>query len=132
MLFNQISVCGFESHCSHFNLRYRASLDEGVLWHTANYSAHIHYKHVCDMIKTQSRQLTHLFPMHSISTPWKYQQIGQVDTLSVDALLTKKVAKQAGNLLTFSLKRSLSYRNQSIDFRCKSMDWFLYDRDLCH
>ena len=25
---------------------------------------------------------------------------------------------------------SLSYRNQSIDLFCKSMDWFLYDRDL--
>ena len=28
--------------------------------------------------------------------------------------------------------RSLSYRNQSIDLICKSMDWFLYDRDLRH
>ena len=26
--------------------------------------------------------------------------------------------------------RSLSYRNQSIDLLCKSMDWFLYDRNL--
>ena len=26
----------------------------------------------------------------------------------------------------------LSYRNQSIDLLCKSMDWFLYDMDLCH
>ena len=23
-----------------------------------------------------------------------------------------------------------SYRNQSIDLLCESMDWFLYDRDL--
>ena len=34
--------------------------------------------------------------------------------------------------LTLSWRRSLSYRNQSIDLLCKSMDWFLYDRDLCH
>ena len=27
---------------------------------------------------------------------------------------------------------SLSYKNQSIDLLRKSMDWFLYDRDLCH
>ena len=27
---------------------------------------------------------------------------------------------------------SLSYRNQSIDLLCKSMEWFLYDRDICH
>ena len=26
----------------------------------------------------------------------------------------------------------LSYRNQSINVLCKSMDWFLYDRDLRH
>ena len=33
---------------------------------------------------------------------------------------------------TLSLWMSLSFRNQSIDFLCKSMDWFLYDRDLRH
>ena len=26
----------------------------------------------------------------------------------------------------------LSYRNQSIDFLCKSMGWFLYDNSLRH
>ena len=26
----------------------------------------------------------------------------------------------------------LSYKNLSIDLLCKSMDWFRYDRDLCH
>ena len=35
-------------------------------------------------------------------------------------------------LLTLSWRRSLSYRNQSIDLLYKSMDWFPYDRDLCH
>ena len=34
--------------------------------------------------------------------------------------------------LTFSWRRSLSYRNQSIDLLCKSMEWFLYDRYLRH
>ena len=32
--------------------------------------------------------------------------------------------------LTLSWRRSLSYRNQSIDLLCKSIEWFLYDRDL--
>ena len=38
------------------------------------------------------------------------------------------------NLLGLSLssRRSLSYRNQSIDLQSKSMDWFLCDRDLLH
>ena len=30
------------------------------------------------------------------------------------------------------IRRSLSYRNQPIDLLCKSMEWFLYDRDLRH
>ena len=34
--------------------------------------------------------------------------------------------------LTLSWRRSLSYKNQSIDLQRKSMDWFLYDRDLRH
>ena len=33
--------------------------------------------------------------------------------------------------LTLTL-RSLSYRNLTIDFQGKSVDWFLYIRDLCH
>ena len=34
--------------------------------------------------------------------------------------------------LTLSWRRSLPYGNQSIDLHSKSMDWFLYDQDLCH
>ena len=34
--------------------------------------------------------------------------------------------------LTFSWRRPLSYRNQSIDLLCKSMDCFLYDNGLRH
>ena len=34
--------------------------------------------------------------------------------------------------LTLSWRRPLSYRNQSIDLQSKSMDWFLYDKDLRH
>ena len=33
---------------------------------------------------------------------------------------------------TLSWRRPLSYRNQSIDLRSKSMDWFLYDNGLRH
>ena len=36
------------------------------------------------------------------------------------------------NQLTLSWRRSLSYRNQPIDFLNKSMDWLLYDRELRH
>ena len=36
------------------------------------------------------------------------------------------------NALTLSWRKQLSYRNQSIDLLCKSMDWFLYDNGLRH
>ena len=39
---------------------------------------------------------------------------------------------QTASYLTLSWWRSLSYRIQSIDSQSKSMDWFLYDRDLHH
>ena len=32
----------------------------------------------------------------------------------------------------FSWQKSLSYKNQSIDLHYKLMDWFLYDKDICH
>ena len=34
--------------------------------------------------------------------------------------------------LTLSQRRSISYRNQSIDLQSKSIDWFLYDIGLRH
>ena len=40
--------------------------------------------------------------------------------------------KQCVKALAVSRQRFLSYRNQSIDSLCKSIDWFLYDRDLRH
>ena len=35
-------------------------------------------------------------------------------------------------LLTLKWRRSLSYRNQSIDLQSRSKDWFLYDNSLRH
>ena len=37
---------------------------------------------------------------------------------------------QMNLFLTLSRRRPLSYRNQSINLLCKSMDWFLYDNGL--
>ena len=34
------------------------------------------------------------------------------------------------NYLTLQGPMSLSYRNQSTDLRGKSIDWFLYERDI--
>ena len=42
------------------------------------------------------------------------------------------VVSPAWLCLTLSWRRPFSYRNQSIDLLCKSMDWFLYDNSLRH
>ena len=49
------------------------------------------------------------------------------NNLEKSQILTRKIFH-----LTLSWRRSRSYRNQSIDMQNKSMDWFLYNRDLCH
>ena len=43
-----------------------------------------------------------------------------------------KLQNVAVSGLTLTLLRSQSYRIQSIDLLCKSVDWFPYDRDLLH
>ena len=41
-------------------------------------------------------------------------------------------SSRAKSFLTLSWQSPLSYRNQFVDWRSKSMDWFLYDNGLCH
>ena len=46
----------------------------------------------------------------------------------------KKMRMQMEETVSINIPwcRSLSYKNQSTEWLHKSMDWFLYDRDLCH
>ena len=37
-----LSGCGFESSCSHLNLRFRNCFEQGVPWHSGNYRMWIH------------------------------------------------------------------------------------------
>ena len=55
-----------------------------------------------------------------------FQKIRTLSLIRVLMVLTKK------RYLTLSWRRSLSYRNQSIDLRSESMDWFLYGNGLRH
>ena len=41
-------------------------------------------------------------------------------------------SKLTTSLLTLLWQKAISYRNQSIDLIYKSMEWFLYDRDIRH
>ena len=56
-----------------------------------------------------------------MDVPWKYWQV----RYDFEAAVDKKG-------FTLLWKRSLSYRNQSIDLFCISVDWFHYNSDLRH
>ena len=43
-----------------------------------------------------------------------------------------QLSSSSFNYLTPLWRKPLPYRNQSIDLLCKSMDWFLYGKGLCH
>ena len=45
MFVYKLSGCGFESHCSHLNLRYCTCFNQGVPWHSGNNRTWIH----CEM-----------------------------------------------------------------------------------
>ena len=53
-------------------------------------------------------------------------------TLFFDVFKGNKMGASVWNALNLSWRRPLLSRNQSIDLLCKSIDWFLYDRDLRH
>ena len=60
----------------------------------------------------------------------KWYQIAQRITFRILSNIYDRAYLQ--KQLTLSRQRSLSYRNQSIVFHCKSTDWFLYYRGLRH
>ena len=51
---------------------------------------------------------------------------------TTSSLRINLVLSKVNLVLTLSRRRCLSYRNQSIDLKSKSMNWFLYDRDFRH
>ena len=56
----------------------------------------------------------------------------QIFSSSIPKLIKKNYNPRNTSTLTLSWRRPLSYRNQSIDLRSKSIDWFLYDNGLRH
>ena len=56
-----------------------------------------------------------------------------VQGISIHGLI-QNYSKEYGKkwCLALSWRRSFPYWNQSIDFHCKSIDWFLYNRNLRH
>ena len=100
--------------------------------------------------------LTHLFPMHPFSTPWKHQKSIQFSVfrgqrkgaLGINVLISDKFDQNLVNQHLYK-KKKLPFEKNLIrstrffpeftfnsfmreDLLCKSMYWFLYDRDHRH
>ena len=71
-------------------------------------------------------QMTSFWLNHLIKTTFKVQCFCIVSERIEFHILIKY------SHLTFSWQMSISYRNQSIDLQSKSMDCFLYNRDIRH
>ena len=70
------------------------------------------------MFRGVFRALTNIYDRVYYENSWRL--------LVVNYFCNKKCMKRS---LTLSWRRSLSCRNQSAYLLCKSLDWFLYDRD---
>ena len=66
----------------------------------------------------------------AIETIWR-DESGTGNKNKLEGVVQKLLVFFEENL-TVSFRRPISCRNQSIDLRSKSMDWFLYDVDLRH
>ena len=69
----------------------------------------------------------------------EYQTCSRLSTLDksivffrVSGALKNQFHQYSQYSLTLSWRRSQSYKNQFINLLCKSPDWFLYVRELCH
>ena len=87
------------------------------------------------LLANHCAKLIHLLHHHIYVCLWGVHS-GREALLLTDASISKVfLLRQCAKfkyLLTLSWQRPLSYRNQSIDLLCKSMDWFLYDNGLRH
>ena len=71
--------------------------------------------------------------MKTFIARWNGQRLKYLQLPDHNGKLAKSSDKHIDIMgLILSCRRPLSYRNQSIDLLCKSMDWFLYDRTLRH
>ena len=84
-------------------------------------------ENICIWPATQIRIFTHVGDTWCV--PGVYNYFLCILVVSVPLKLSNHL-KDNANPLALSWRSSLLYRNQSIDLLCKSMDWFLYDRDL--
>ena len=71
----------------------------------------------------------------STNLPWTRNiwKVWLIHVLLQEEFFRFEITRQFDNsVLTLSWRRPLSYRNQSIDLLCRSMDWFLYDNGPHH
>ena len=69
----KLSGSGFESSCSHLNFRFRARFEQGVPWHSGNYSVWIHSEMFMWYDKNIQVFLVHLSNFGAKTFFWKIQ-----------------------------------------------------------
>ena len=98
----ELSGCGFESRCSHFNFRYRACFEQGVPWYSGKFSVWIHSKmstwHDNDI---QSWMLSSNFQLSTtpISFWWDHAAMFLLNVLLFRLTKIQAIIKKNGKLL---------------------------------
>ena len=82
----------------------------------------------CKYLKKADISLTYFTSMFHFHTSWKTCFLAFLAGIISNGTLTWNGLIN----LTLSWRRPLPYRNQSIDLRSKSVNWFLYDNGLRH
>ena len=77
-------------------------------------------------------QFFYLFLFFHVSLRHGLEELVTIPYINYQTIWKHKVSVYIHNSLTLSWRRPLSYRNQSVDLRSKSMGWFLYDNGLHH
>ena len=105
----ELSGCGFQSHCSHLNFRFRACFEQGVPWHSGNYWVWLHSETrtwydkniqslpVSFLIKLQAENLKLSATTGDVLYNKMFLKISQISYQSL--LFNKAVVLRSGNFI---------------------------------
>ena len=87
----KLSVCGFESRCSHLNFRYRVCFEQVVPWYSDNYRVQIYAKKCArhdqniqlEDVKVSTKIIFGRFTLRTIAKFEKFQRIRNSKSVSI-------------------------------------------------
>ena len=117
VLFVYISICQYSYIFCHYDPIFRRYVH--VVWHNQTYALSQIW-----VLRVFSGPY---FPAFGLNTE-RYVKRGRREKWEIVQIAFFLIIFVTNCQLTLSWRRSLSYRNQIIDFHSKTMDWFLYFR----